>query len=740
VPNHLAAESSPYLLQHQNNPVDWHPWGPDAIQRAKKEDKPIFLSIGYAACHWCHVMEHESFENEPIARYLNEHFISIKVDREERPDLDQIYMNAVQLLTGRGGWPMSVFLTPDLKPFFGGTYWPPAPRMGMPGFEQVLVAVNDAWRNRREGLLKQADELTTYLQNADPHTGDGAASPPLPLGEGRGEGIPFAEAIQHLENASRALQRAFDPRHGGFGSAPKFPHSMDLQLLLRLYTRTSTSDLRPPTSDLGPRSPDREHLLAMVTLTLDKMASGGIYDHLAGGFARYSVDERWLVPHFEKMLYDNALLTSAYLDAYLVTRHDRFARVARETCDYILAYMTDPAGGFHSTEDADSEGEEGKFYVWTPAEIKQTLGDQAGERFCYVYDVSEAGNFEHGNSILNLPKTIEQCAALKGWNLDELKKEFAESRAKLLAIRDQRIRPGKDDKVLVSWNALMIDALARASHVVEEPEYLIAAEKAADFILSKMSRPDGRLLHTWRNGQARLDAYLDDYSYFINALTTLYEATFNERWIDEAARLANIMLQHFEDKDHGGFFFTADDHEQLIARNKDLHDASIPSGNALAATALLRLGKLTCGAGVSPATPTRSVSEGPETLAYLESAARTLAFARPTLERMPTACGQMLIALDLYVGPATEVVLIGGTDEQANQQAIAALQKSFLPRSVTACRGPTAEKAARSPALDPLFAGRENANTEPTLYICQNFSCQAPIQGVEQIKSALAKL
>ena len=430
MPNHLAHESSPYLLQHQNNPVDWHPWGPEAIARAKKEDKPIFLSIGYSACHWCHVMEHESFENEPIANYLNEHFISIKVDREERPDLDQIYMNAVQIMTGRGGWPMSVFLTPDLKPFYGGTYWPPTPRMGMPGFEQILIAVNDAWQNRRDNVTKQADDLTGYLQTIEEHGDDGEPrSLPLPLEEGWGEGVPPSQAAQLLDNASRHLQRAFDSRQGGFGSAPKFPHSMDLQLLLRLWKRQP-----------------REDLLHMVTLTLDKMAGGGIYDHLAGGFARYSVDERWLVPHFEKMLYDNALLTSAYLDAYLVTREERFARTVRETCTYILTYMTDATGGFHSTEDADSEGEEGKFYVWTPTEIKQVLGDKAAERFCYVYDVSDSGNFEHGKSILNLPKTIEQCAALKGWDLDDLKKELAESRTKLLTVRDQASAPAKTTK------------------------------------------------------------------------------------------------------------------------------------------------------------------------------------------------------------------------------------------------------------------------------------------------------
>jgi uncharacterized protein len=706
MPNQLLHETSPYLLQHQHNPVDWYAWGAEAIERARREDKPIFLSIGYSACHWCHVMEHESFENEPIARYLNEHFVSIKVDREERPDLDQIYMNAVQIMTGRGGWPMSVFLTPDLKPFFGGTYWPPTPRMGMPGFEQVLIAVNDAWRNRREGVLQQAEELTGYLQSiGQSDDNERPTALPLPVGEGRGEGLSSDKAKQLLDNAVRALSRAFDSRHGGFGSAPKFPHSMDLQLLLRLWKREP-----------------RQNLLDMVTLTLDKMAAGGIYDHLAGGFARYTVDERWLVPHFEKMLYDNALLTSAYLDAYLVTHDERRARIARETCSYILTYMTDAEGGFHSTEDADSEGEEGKFYVWTPDEVKQVLGDRAGERFCYVYDVTEEGNFEHGKSILNLPKTIEQCAALKGWDVEELKQELAESRTKLLAARDQRVRPGKDDKVLVSWNGLMIDALARGARILDSPEYLLAAENAANFILQRMTRADGRLLHTWRRGEAKLDAYLDDYGCFANALVTLYEATFNERWIDEAVRLAEILLKHFEDKSRGGFYFTADDHEQLITRTKDLHDASVPSGNAMAATALLRLGKLT---GRSD---------------LLDAAGRTLAMAESVMERMPTAAGQMLVALDLGLGPMTELVLIGGRDNSANQEVIAQLQRTYLPRSVVAYRGSAESPTAHgSAALEPLFSGR-TADAEPAIYICQNFTCQAPVKGATDIKAAIEKL
>ncbi|MGI8981876.1 MAG: thioredoxin domain-containing protein [Pirellulaceae bacterium] len=680
MPNRLSRETSPYLLQHQNNPVDWFPWGPEALGRAKKEEKPIFLSIGYSACHWCHVMEHESFENQGIADYLNQHFVCVKVDREERPDLDQIYMNAVQLMTGRGGWPMSVFLTPDLQPFFGGTYWPPTSGRGMPGFDQILAAVVDAWQNRREAAVAQAAEMTEHLQGES--------------GERKAEsGKRLSLAL--LKSAEQKLQRAFDMTHGGFGTAPKFPHSMDLQVLLRMWQRHP-----------GPES------LHMVTLTLDKMASGGIYDHLAGGFARYSVDERWLVPHFEKMLYDNGLLMSAYLEAFTATHEERFARVVRQTADYMLKYMTDAAGGFHSTEDADSEGEEGKFYVWTPKEIEAVLGRERAGIFCYVYDVTPEGNFEHGTSILNLPKTIAQCAAIKDIEVKKLEQDLTQMRLKLLAVRDKRVRPGKDDKILVSWNALMIDALAKAGVVLQQPSYLAAAEKAADFILTKMSRPDGRLLHTYRNGEAKLDAYLDDYAYLVNALVTLYESSFDEKWNDEAVRLADILLTRFTDKDRGGFYFTADDHEQLIARNKDLHDSSVPSGNAMAATALLRLGKL-CGRND-----------------YLSAAEGALLAGLSVMERSPTAAGQLLIALDMYLGPMPEIVIVG-PDNDDTRAALSELHQRFIPRRIIG-RGKPGQQ--HSQHLASLFAGRTSAGEHPSVFICENFACQAPVSGLEAIR------
>jgi uncharacterized protein YyaL (SSP411 family) len=679
VTNRLRAESSPYLLQHQNNPVDWYPWGPEALARAKAEAKPIFLSIGYSACHWCHVMEHESFENEQIAADLNRLFVCIKVDREERPDLDQIYMNAVQLMTGRGGWPMSVFLTPELTPFFGGTYWPPTARMGMPGFLDVVRAVADAWQNRRDLAVQQAAEMTKHLQKI----GNRAASEdPLEL--------------DLIEHAAAQLQQTFDPKDGGFGRAPKFPHSIDLQVLLRAWSRN--------------RDPQ---LLHVVTHTLEKMANGGIYDHLAGGFARYSVDERWLVPHFEKMLYDNALLTTALLETYQATGNEFFARIARETCDYILGWMTDPAGGFHSTEDADSEGEEGKFYVWTPAEIAAVLGEERARVFCKVYDVTPQGNFEHGHSILNLPKPLPQLAKEIGIPQTDLERELEASRQELLHVREQRIRPGKDDKIIVSWNALMIDAFSKAAVVLNEPRYLQAAEKASLFLHEQLRDANGKLLHTWRHGRAKLSAYLDDYSYLANAWVSLYEANFDAVWLERASALADTLLKHFADPT-GGFYFTADDHEQLIIRNLDLHDSSVPSGNAMAATALLRLGKIT------------------GNQEYLQAAEQTLQMAIDIMQRSPMAAGQLLVALDLFLGPTSELVFIGDRTTPETKSLLADLRRRFLPRQVFVAH----QNGESVPSvLQPLLEGKTTAGTsEPQLFVCQNFACQAPAVGEQAVR------
>jgi len=693
MPNHLANETSPYLLQHANNPVDWHPWGPEALALSKKLNKPIFLSIGYSACHWCHVMEHESFENETIAKSLNEKFVCIKVDREERPDLDQLYMNAVQIMTGRGGWPMSVFLTPQLKPFFAGTYWPPKRSRGMAGFDEVLVDVSKAWETNREAVVSTSDKLTAELGKLDQQGGGGALSEEL------------------LAHAVEQFRQTFDSTHGGFGSAPKFPSPMGLQLLLRYWHRKRD-----------------KQALKMVQVTLDRMAAGGIYDHLGGGFARYSVDARWLVPHFEKMLYDNAQLAVTYLEAYQVTGDEGYARVVRETLDYTLRDMTDDGidgkgGGFYSTEDADSEGVEGKFYVWTPAELRAVLGDAAAATFANVYDVTDQGNFEHAN-ILNLPKSIEQHAKTLRRDVDDLHKELAESRTKLFAAREPRIHPAKDDKVIVAWNGLMIDAMARAGAVLGEPRYIDAAVKAADFLLTQLRREDGRLLHTWRHGQAKIDAYLDDYANLAYGLVSLYEATFDPRHLDEAIVLMQTVLDHFSDNTGpdgrgAGFYFTADDQEALLVRSKDFTDNAVPSGNAMAATVLVRLGKLT----------------GKQS--YLDTAEATMRQAASLMQRAPSATSQMLLAVDLYLGPTYEMVLAGDLQDPATTQVLTDLRRRFLPNKVLAFV--TAE-GSRPTALADLLQGKSMLGGAPTLYICEGFTCQAPAQGDEEISHALDEL
>lgn len=683
MPNRLAQETSPYLLQHASNPVDWFPWGEEAITRAKDEQKPVFLSIGYSACHWCHVMEHESFEDNAIAQKLNKHFVSIKVDREERPDLDQIYMNAVQLLTGRGGWPMSVFLTPDLQPFLGGTYWPPRRKMGMPGFDEVLDAVIEVWEDRRDQATNQAAQLASHL-------GELA----LPAG------TKSELELELLHGAERGLERSFDRTHGGFGGAPKFPHAMDVMLLLRTYYRDA-----------------REATLDIVTTTLDRMAAGGIYDHVGGGFHRYSVDERWLVPHFEKMLYDNALLSQCYVEAYQVTQKKSYAEAARGIYEYILRDMTDPDGGFYSTEDADSEGEEGKFYVWTPDEIADVLDSSTAERFCYVYDISPEGNFE-GKSILNLPKPIEQVAMIKGWNESELRSEMAEAREKLFHHREQRVHPGRDDKILVSWNGLMIDSLAKAAGALSEPRYSEAAIKAADFILQNMRKKNGRLLHSYRNSRARFDAYLDDYACFSNALVSVYELTQDGHWIDEAVSLAKIMLRFFQDRQQGGFFFTASDHEQLIARSKDIQDSSTPSASAMATMALLRLARLTG----------RNEFE--------QAAVDTLVSAAALMKQAPTAAGQMLMALDFHLGPTNELVLLVPQGDEFSH-ILPHVQSRLIPRAVIVARTVPSSAEQHGDALADLFANKELVNGEATLFACERFSCQEPIHGESAIMSAI---
>ncbi|MHC4876666.1 MAG: thioredoxin domain-containing protein [Planctomycetota bacterium] len=675
-PNRLVDETSPYLLQHAYNPVDWYPWGDEAIARSKEIDRPIFLSIGYSACHWCHVMEHESFENDAIAAIMNEHFVCVKVDREERPDLDQIYMNAVQLLTGQGGWPMSMFLTPDLKPFFGGTYWPPTARWGRPGFREVLLGVHDAWTNRRERIETQSEEITEAVVRVS-----GVRAEPTSLTE------------ELLRGAGSDLVAAADRTDGGFGGAPKFPHPMTLRVLLRFWKRFGNDDA-----------------LAIVTHTLDQMAAGGIYDHLGGGFARYSTDARWLVPHFEKMLYDNALLVPAYLEAFQATGNANYARVVRETLDYVLREMTQPEGGFYATQDADSEGEEGKFFVWSDAEIRELLGDDA-DVFCNCYDVAPSGNWE-GKNILNRPRSHAQMTEQLQLAEEALDEVLARCRATLFEARSQRVAPGRDDKVLASWNGMMIAAMAQAARVLGESTYANAASDAARFILSTMRDDGGRLLHSFKDGRARFNAYLDDYVCLIDGLVELFQTTGSTEWLTSALELADRVFEQFADPDAGGFFYTSTDHEQLITRSKDGMDNATPSGNGMAAYALLRLGRITLRADIEA----RAVA--------------TLEVLSGQIEQMAMASSQSLLALDFLLGPAWESVLIEGSDAGENARVRELLNQRFDPNQLLAIRCASVELGEFS-----LFENRTAIDGRVTLYRCQQGACQQPLVGAEAIEA-----
>jgi hypothetical protein len=681
--NHLVHETSPYLKQHAHNPVDWYPWGPEALVLARRLDRPIFLSIGYSACHWCHVMEHESFEDPEIGRLLNDHFVSIKVDREERPDLDQIYMASVQLLTRQaGGWPMSVWLTPDLKPFYAGTYFPPDNRYGRPSFRQVLSALADAWKTRRSEVEQSSAQVADHLQQALQLEGsDGELTPEL------------------LRKAAGMLERAFDSVHGGFGSAPKFPHPMDIRLLLRVWKRFGD-----------------DASLRMARSTLDHMAMGGIYDHLGGGFHRYSTDERWLAPHFEKMLYDNALLTVSYLEGYQATGDLSYRRVVEETLAYVLREMTSPEGPFYSTQDADSEGEEGKFYVWTTDEVEQILGKDNADIFGYVYDVNAGGNWE-GHTILHRSKTDEQDARLLKLNVEEMRLTLRDCRQKLFAVRSKRVWPGRDEKALTSWNALMIGALAQAAPVLNNPGYLRAATRAADFILTRMRAPDGRLLRTYSAGSApKLNAYLEDYAYLIDALVSLYEASFEPRWIEAAGSLTDIMIREFWDQS-GGFFFTGVSHEALIARNKDLQDSSVPSGNGMAAMALLRLARLT------------------GRKEFQDKAEKTLRLCRSLMASSPMAAGQSLVALDYYLGPVREFAVVGALGKEETRDVLHLIQGRFEPNKVVALKDGNKKDAPVDEML-PLLAGKTGTDVVTT-YICRDFVCQAPLEGKAALQAVL---
>ncbi len=675
--NRLIHETSPYLLQHAHNPVDWYAWGEEALSRARAENKPIFLSVGYSACHWCHVMEHESFEDEATAALMNELFVNIKVDREERPDIDAIYMDAVQAMTGQGGWPMSVWLTPDGKPFHGGTYYPKEPRYGMPSFQQVLRAVADAYHSRREQVDGQAERLAAMLRRTASLRADGGD-----LGD------------EILEEALGQMRQYFDEEDGGFGSQPKFPQPMTLDFALMQYRRRNDLDA-----------------LYMAELTLEKMAHGGIYDQLGGGFHRYSVDAIWLVPHFEKMLYDNAQLLRTYLHAWQVTGRPLFRRMVEETIDYVLREMTAPGGGFYSTQDADSEGHEGKFFVWSQAEIEALLDPPIAAIFGDYYGVSPRGNFE-GKNILSVVRSVEQVAQRFNTSEEAIKAALEQGRAILFEQRETRVKPGRDEKILTEWNGLMIHALAECGVVLDRPDALEAAVQAADFVLAKMSQPDGRLYRSYKDGQARFNAYLEDYAAFVRSLIALYEATFDLRWLDEAERLTQIMFNQFHDA-AGGFFQTGVDHEQLVARRKDFVDNAIPSGNSLAAEALLRLAVLL------------------DKPSYRDEAGRILLMMKDAMARQPTGFGRLLGVLDAYLAPSQEIAIVGAVEDAGTQALLREVRRRFLPHTVVALKEPEQE------TILPLLQGRTLVDGKPAAYVCENYACKLPVTTAEALADLL---
>ena len=669
--NRLIRETSPYLLQHAHNPVDWYPWGEDAFKRAREDDKPIFLSVGYAACHWCHVMEKESFEDPAVADILNRHFVSLKVDREEHPDVDEIYMTAVQMMTGSGGWPMSVFLTTDLKPFYGGTYFPPSDRMGLPAFSNVLLRIAEVWKEKRGEVTNSASRFVEALQL---QTSPAPAAP--------SNALPIAL----LDGAVSRLQAAFDGVHGGFGGAPKFPPSAAIRLLLRQHVRTGGAAC-----------------LDMATSTLDRMADGGIYDQIGGGFHRYSTDSRWLVPHFEKMLYDNAQLATACLEAFQVAQRPSYRRIASETLDYVLRDMSAPEGGFCSSEDADSEGDEGRFYVWTPAEIEAVLGKAEARLFEAYYGVTTSGNFE-GRNILHVARGAGGASADAG--ADTRPDRWRE---RMRAARDRRARPARDDKVIASWNGLMIGALADGYRVLGEDRYRAAARAAAEFVLSRLRAEDGSLLRVFRNGKAGQPAFLDDHANMANALIDLYEATFEIRWLQTADDLVRRLDRQFWDEKAGCYAATGAAHRHLIVRTRPVFDGVEPSGNSAAALALLRLGRLT------------GRSE------YAARAERVMQSLAGPMGETPQGFSSMLAAVAFHLAPDMEVAIIGGADKADTRELLGVIHGRFLPNAAVAALDPSSTDAEQSLALVPWLADRPMVAGKATAYVCRGFTCQAPV-------------
>jgi uncharacterized protein len=653
MPNHLAGESSPYLLQHQDNPVDWQPWGEPALGRARELDLPLLVSIGYSACHWCHVMAHESFEDPEIAALMNARFVCIKVDREEHPDVDAMCMEACQAMTGHGGWPLNAFLTPDLAPFFAGTYFPPESRSGLPSWRMVLLAVADAWDTRRDEIRRQGPEMIRRL---------GATASLQPSRE------PITDAT--LADAIDAIGQSYDSRHGGFGGAPKFPQPTVIELLL---TRGQSEK---------------------ALNTLGAMAAGGIYDQVGGGFARYSVDAEWRVPHFEKMLYDNALLARAYLHGWLLSGQQRLLEVCCETLDWAMRELRGPEGGFCSALDADSEGEEGRFYTWTVDQLRETLGEPLASQAIAYFGATPTGNFERGLNVLQATGPAPEA--------------LREIRCKLLGARAQRVRPGLDDKRLTSWNALMISALAEAGAVLGRADYLTAATDCASFLLDELRSPDGQLLRTWKDGRARIGGFLEDHAFLLEALVTLYESSLDPRFYQEAVRTAEDLIERFADASSGGFFTTPVDGNQLPVRRKDLEDSPIPSGNAAAAFGLLRLARLS------------------GNQQYENQAVGVLRLLFGLAARHPLAFGHLLGAADFYLAPVREVAIVGPSEEAA--RLLDVVRGSYRPHLVLA--GGVADGV-------PLLEGREPVDGHAAAYVCERFTCQAPVTSAEDLAASL---
>lgn len=669
--NRLADEVSPYLQQHRDNPVDWYPWGDEAFAAARERDVPILLSVGYSACHWCHVMEHESFADSATAEQMNAHFVNVKVDREERPDVDALYMQAVQQMTGHGGWPMTVFLTPDGSPFFGGTYYPPEPRHGMPSFTQILAAIHQAWSERRGEVVRSAQQLTAALAQ-------GATA------------NPARETIDHalLDAAVQRLLDRWDRTHGGFGGAPKFPQPMILEFLLRAW-----------------RIGSNEEALRAVRHTLDRMASSGTFDQIGGGFHRYATDARWLVPHFEKMLYDNAQLASVYTEAFEATGEPNYRTTALSVIDYVLREMRHPDGGFFSSQDADSEGEEGRFYVWTEDEIDNVLGAEQGEHFRRAFDIRPGGNWE-GRSIPHRPRGLDEVAEELGTDADRLAAQFDAARAKLYAAREKRVHPHRDEKIIAGWNAMMIRALARAGRVFGREADLAAATEAADFLLDRL-RADGYLLRSWRDGQAKIGAFLDDYALTVIAFIELYEATFDFRWIQTAHELAEQMIDRFRDPEQGIFFDAPAGAGGLPVRPRDLYDNAVPSGTSAAALALLRLG--------------RFLGE-PE---YERMASDILHRMGRLASEVPQGFANLLNAIQLHLTPSTEIVIVGPMGRADTASLLEVVRNRYLPFTTVALLD--AEGEDPEAASLPLFQGRTTREGRAAAYVCKHFTCKAPV-------------